>query len=181
MIPLAQPVLERDGGFAEDHLRAQVAAVDTPVEHRRRHHQEHQEHQGEEDDAELVDPEFVAGEVEALPRNIEADHVEERQRQESQEAEQVDALAQAGASLAVSAGGIPGLRSDAAPEQQCARQSNHARRRASAIAPAAQAQPAKDEATPMASSATAVPRPKASMVSAPASGAAGSMAFSSAA
>ena len=47
---------------------------------------------------ELVDPQLVAGEVEALPRDIEADDVEERQRQEGEEAGEVDALAESDAS-----------------------------------------------------------------------------------
>ena len=72
---------ERCRGLAEDHLRAEIAAIDPAVEHRHRDHQEHQEHQGEEDDREFVDPEVVAEEVEALPGNVEADDVKEGHRQ----------------------------------------------------------------------------------------------------
>src|ERR1019366_2158922 len=82
----AQPLFQHYRGLAEDHLRARVSAKEAPIEDPRRHHQEHEEHHGEKDDGELIDPQFIAGEVEALFGNVEAHHVEEGQRQEYQEA-----------------------------------------------------------------------------------------------
>ncbi len=92
--PLAQPGLDGHGGIAEDHLRAHVSAVDAAIEDAGCHHQEHQEHHGEENDGELVDPEFIARKVEALFGDVEADNIEERQCEECQEAEQVNPLAE---------------------------------------------------------------------------------------
>ncbi|MGA3074175.1 MAG: hypothetical protein ABSG56_10835, partial [Bryobacteraceae bacterium] len=74
--PAAQAVFESDGGFGEDHLRAHIAAINAPIGDRRADDQEHQEHQREEDDGEFVDPQFVAREVEALARDVEAHQVE---------------------------------------------------------------------------------------------------------
>ena len=91
--PAAQGIVEREGGFAEDHLRAGLAAVDAAVDHAERDDAEHQKHEGEEDDGELVDPDLRAGEVEALFRQIEAHQVEEREGAEDEEEEQVDAAA----------------------------------------------------------------------------------------
>jgi len=93
--PPLPPRFHCHGRFAEDHLRAKITAVDAAEKDRRDHDQKHQEHQGEEDDAEFVDPELGAEEIEALAGDVETDNVEEWQSEEDEEASQVDALAKA--------------------------------------------------------------------------------------
>ena len=86
------PLLETIGCFAEDHLRAKVAAPESAVDHGHCGDEYPEEHQGKEYDGELADPQLRAEEVEALPRQIDAHDVEQGKSDKDDEADGLHCL-----------------------------------------------------------------------------------------
>ena len=81
---------EAVGGFAEDHLRAEIAAPEAAVDHGHGRHRDPDKHHGEEEDGELVDVELRAEEVEALAGQVDAHDVKERKRAKDDDTEELD-------------------------------------------------------------------------------------------
>ena len=88
--------------LTEDHLRAQIPAIDPSVDHGNGGNEEQEEHEGVKENSELADPQLLPSEVKPLARDIEAHYVEKRQDDENNEARKMyffsDAMPEGGMS-----------------------------------------------------------------------------------
>src|SRR5690242_1376519 len=89
----AKFLFEAQRSLAEDHLRAEITAIDAPIQHGSCDNHKQQEHQREKDNRKLIDPKFVAGKVKPLMGNVKAHQVQKWQRDEDYDAKAMNQFA----------------------------------------------------------------------------------------